>query len=185
MQQKHSKDVFQVNSEDVLEQLFNELFREYEHRLYVFALKMLKSDAIAKDVIQDVFLKLWMIRYRLSEIENISSFLHKLVANRVVDYLRTAAGDQRKKAYLWQQMVKASQTATEDQLVDKEFHTIIHRAIEQLPAQRRAVYILSKAEGRRRKEVASILNISPNTVRNQLAKAIESIATYVKRNSVG
>jgi len=184
MDQKDSQDSFRFNSEDVLEQLFDELFREYEHRLYLFAFKMLKSDAIAKDVIQDVFLKLWLIRYRLSEIENISSFLHKLVENRVVDYLRSAAGDRRKKEELWQKMVETNDSSSEDHLVKKEFHIIIQRAIEHLPAQRKAVYVLSKTEGRRRKEVASLLNISPNTVRNQLAKAVESIANYVKRHSV-
>lgn len=181
MQQKASGTDLQINSEDVLEQLFNELFREYEHRLYLFAFKMLKSDAVAKDVIQDVFLKLWMIRYRLSEIENISSFLHRLVENRVIDYLRTAAKDQRKKDQLWQNMLQANNLNQEELLIKKEFHQIIQQAIEQLPPQRKAIYILSKTEGRRRNEVASLLHISPHTVRNQLVKAMEHIVSFVKR----
>ncbi|HTI94030.1 MAG TPA: sigma-70 family RNA polymerase sigma factor, partial [Puia sp.] len=65
----------------------------------------------------------------------------------------------------------------------KEYHVIIQQAIGQLPPQRRAVYLLSQAEDKPRKEIASLLQISPNTVRNQLAKAIENIVAYLRNNA--
>src|ERR1700761_2936944 len=89
------------SSKDILEQLFNELFREYEHPLYLFAFKMLKSEMAAKDIIQDVFLKLWLIRDKISEIKSISSFLYKLTENKVFDHLRASASDKKKRQDLW------------------------------------------------------------------------------------
>lgn len=171
------------SSKDMLEQLFNELFREYEHPLYLFAFRMLKSDMAAKDIIQDVFLKLWLIRDRISEIKSISAFLYKLTENKVIDHLRVAAADQKKKKALWQRMHQTSEPNVGIGIENSEYHSIIRQAIEQLPPQRRAVYILSQAEDKPRKEIASLLQISPNTVRNQLAKAVENIVTYLRNNA--
>lgn len=171
------------SEKDMLEQLFNELFREYEHSLYLFAFRMLKSDMAAKDIIQDVFLKLWLIRDRISEIKSISSFLYRLTENKVIDHLRAAASDQKKKQALWHRTHQTSEPHLGEGVEAAEYHAIIQQAIEQLPPQRRAVYILSQAEDRSRKEVASLLQISPNTVRNQLAKAVENIVAYLKNNA--
>ncbi len=171
------------SSKDMLEQLFNELFREYEHSLYLFAFKMLKSDMAAKDIIQDVFLKLWLIRDKFPEIKNISSFLYRLTENKVIDHLRASASDQRKRHALWCRLHQSSEQNVGINVEAREYHAIIQQAIEQLPPQRRAVYLLSQAEDKPRKEIASLLQISPNTVRNQLAKAIENIVAYLKNNS--
>jgi len=167
----------------LLEELFNELFREYEHPLYLFAFRMLKSDMAAKDIIQDVFLKLWTIRDRISEIKSISSFLYRLTENKVIDHLRAAASDEQKKKALWHRTRQSNEPGINQKLESAEYHAIIQQAIEQLPPQRRAVYILSQKEDKSRKEVASLLQISPNTVRNQLAKAVENIVAYLKNNA--
>ncbi|HEY4289632.1 MAG TPA: RNA polymerase sigma-70 factor [Puia sp.] len=177
------EDCHSSSSKDMLEQLFNELFREYEHPLYLFAIKMLKSETVAKDIIQDVFLKLWVIRDQISEIKSISSFLYRLTENKVIDHLRASASDQKKKDALWRRLHQSSEQSVDKGVETKEYHAIIQQAIEQLPPQRRVVYLLSQAEDRPRKEIASLLKISPNTVRNQLAKAIENIVAYLKNNT--
>jgi RNA polymerase sigma-70 factor (family 1) len=183
MLQDDCQNLSSGDSKDMLEQLFSELFREYEHPLYLFAFKLLKSDTAAKDIIQDVFMKLWLIRDQLSEIKNISAFLYKLTENKVLDSLRAAAADQKKKKALWHRMVGSREEHVGIGVEAREYHAIIQQAIEQLPPQRRAVYLLSRAEDRPRKEIASLLQISPNTVRNQLAKAIENIVSYLQRNA--
>lgn len=177
------EDCHSSSSKEMLEQLFNELFREYEHPLYLFAFKMLKSETEAKDIVQDVFLKLWVIRDKFPEIKSISSFLYRLTENKVIDHLRASASDQRKKQDLWRRLRQSSEQSVDKDIEAKEYHAIIQRAIEQLPPQRKVAYLLSQAEDRPRKEIASLLNISPNTVRNQLAKAIENIAAYLKKNT--
>lgn len=177
------KDDCHSSSKDMLEQLFNELFREYEHPLYLFAFKLLKSETAAKDIVQDVFLKLWLIRDQVSEIKSISSFLYKLTENKVIDHLRASASDEKKRQALWRRVNGSNEQNVGVNVETKEYHAIIQQAIEQLPPQRRAVYLLSQTEDKPRKEIASLLNISPNTVRNQLAKAIENIIAYLKNNT--
>lgn len=168
--------------EDVQEQLFQELFREYEHRLYVFIMKILRSDATAKDIIQDVFLKLWIIRSKLPEIENINAFLYRLTENRVYDHLRATATRQEYRQAIWDQIQRANNNE-EEILEKKEFHSIIRDAIRNLPPQRRIVYLLNKDEGLKQKEIAEKLQLSPNTVRNHLTEALRQIGSYVKKNT--
>lgn len=163
----------------MLEQLFNELFREYEQRLYAFTVKIVKSDAQAKDILQDVFMKLWMIRGRLQEIDNIGAFLYRLTENKIFDYLRAAASRKKARQLLWEYLQRLNR---EDNCLEmKEYHDIIRRAIDHLPPQRKAIYLLSKVEGHKRREIAAELKISPNTVRNQLAAALRYIHQYVKQ----
>lgn len=123
----------------------------------------------AQDIIQDVFLKLWLIRDKLSEIKSISSFLYQVTENKVFDHLRAIAADQRKKNALWARLHQRREENIGEYAGAKEYHAVLQQAIEPLPPQRRAVYLLSRAEDRPRKEIASLLDISPNTVRNQLA----------------
>jgi RNA polymerase sigma-70 factor (ECF subfamily) len=167
-----------------MQQLFNELFREHEHKLYAFALKVLRSDAQAKDIVQDVFLKLWTIREQLHEIENMDAFLYRLTENKVYDYLRAAASRDKTRQELWQRVQQTNDTGATP-LEAKEFHQLVQSAIEQLPPQRKMIYLLSKEEGLKQQQIASALQLSPHTVRNHLAEAFRSIRNYVKKNLHG
>jgi RNA polymerase sigma-70 factor (family 1) len=167
--------------DDVLQQLFNELFREHEHKLYVFVIKVLRSDAQAKDIVQEVFLKLWTIRDQLHEIENMDAFLYRLTENKVYDHLRAVASREKTRLEFWNRIQHAGDNEP-DLLETKEYHHLIQRAIEQLPPQRKTIYLLSKHEGLRQQQIAQELQISPHTVRNQLAQAFRSIREYVRKN---
>ena len=169
---------------DIEEQLFSELFREYEQRLFVFVVRTLRSEDLARDIVQYVFLKLWSIKSRIADIENINAFLYKLAENKVYDNLRHAAVEKKAREELWQRM----QQATEDHsqvMIDKEYNAIIDMAINRLPEQRRRVYTLSKREGKKQLQIAEELKISPNTVRNHLSEAFKQIGLYVRQNMTG
>ena len=172
---------YQDQHDDVFQQLFNELFREHEHKLYAFVVKVLRSDAQAKDIVQEVFLKLWTIREQLHEIGNMDAFLYRLTENKVYDHLRAAATREKLRLELWHRIKAASEDASHS-LEAKEYHHLIHQAIQQLPPQRKTIYLLSKHEGLKQQQIAEELQISPHTVRNHLAEAFRSIRNYVKKN---
>jgi RNA polymerase sigma-70 factor (ECF subfamily) len=167
--------------DDVLKQLFNELFREHEHKLYAFVVKVLRSDAHAKDIVQEVFLKLWTIRDQIHEISNMDAFLYRLTENKVYDYLRSVASREKTRLECWER-IQQTGAGEPNPLEAKEYHHLIQEAIGQLPPQRKIIYLLSKHEGLKQQEIAQELQISPHTVRNQLAQAFRSIREYVKKN---
>lgn len=159
--------------ENKLELLFAGIFKTYEYRLYSLALKLTKSDLYARDVIQEVFLKLWEHRESIHTIENIEAWLYRLTENKVIDFLRKAAADGRLKEALWNKL--PTNPEVEHGVEVKEYNYIIQKAIDQLPPQRKLIYYLNREEGLNYQQIANELHISRHTVKNQLSTALQSI----------
>jgi len=176
----HSSDGHRA--EHALELLFVEVFRRYEHRLYTLARSLVKSEPHVKDIIQEVFLKLWEHRHHLQDIQNMEAWLYRVMENKVIDFLRKAAADSRLKDAIWNTISEA-RNDTDEWLEAKEYNRIIQQAIDQLPPQRRRIYCLHKKEGLDHARIAEELSISRHTVKNQLSAAIRSIRSFVARNS--
>jgi RNA polymerase sigma-70 factor (family 1) len=156
-----------------LELLFADIFKTHEYRLYTLALRLTKSDLYAKDIIQEVFLKLWEHRDSLGSIENIEAWLYRLTENKVIDFLRKVAADGRLKEKLWNNLPNYQQT--EPSVEIKEYDHIIQQAIDQLPPQRKLIWYLNREEGLNYQEIANELHISRHTVKNQLSSALQTL----------
>jgi RNA polymerase sigma-70 factor (family 1) len=168
--------------ERALEIFFADVFQQYEHRLYMLALCMVKSELHVKDIIQEVFLKLWEHRHRLQEIHNIEAWLYRVTENKVIDFLRKAAADSRLKDTIWNNISQA-RNDTDEWMEAKEYNRIIQQAIDLLPPQRKRIYCLHKKDGLDHAQIAEELSISRHTVKNQLSAALQSIRSFVARNS--
>lgn len=175
-----SNDPFPLSDADIHEQLFHNLFREYEQKLYVFVVRVLRSEELARDIIQDVFLKLWTLRDQLPHMENVNGYVYRMAENRVYDYLRAAATQERARKELWNRLQGAEGEPTDSRVEGREYAEVIQRAINQLPPQRKLIYLMNRQEGMKYKEIASELNISPHTVRNQLSEAFQQVGSYVR-----
>lgn len=167
--------------EKKLELVFSELFRQHEHRLYTLALKLTKSDQLAKDIIQEVFLKLWDQRNQLSSILNIEAWLYRVTENKIIDFLRKASADNRLKEKIWNQLQQIV-NESEQYLAAKEYNQIIQKAIDLLPPQRKLIYQLNKENGMNYREIADKLHLSKHTVKNQLSTAIQSVRSFLARS---
>lgn len=168
-------------NEKNLENLFSEIFRQHEHRLYALSFRLTKSDQSAKDIIQEVFLKLWEHRSGIHNIHNIEAWLYRLTENKIIDFLRKTSADDRLKRKIWdnlQQIVNES----EQYVLAKEYNQIIQKAIDQLPPQRKLIYQMNKDGGMNYQQIANELQVSKHTVKNQLSSAIRSVRDFLTRN---
>jgi RNA polymerase sigma-70 factor (family 1) len=168
-------------NEKELEFMFSELFRQHEHKLYTLALRLTKSDQLAKDIIQEVFLKLWDQRNQLSSILNIEAWLYRVTENKIIDFLRKASADNRLKEKIWNQLQQIV-NESEQYLAVKEYNQIIQKAIDQLSPQRKLIYQLNKESGMNYREIADELQLSKHTVKNQLSTAIQSVRNFLQKN---
>lgn len=159
--------------DEALSLLFNDIFCSYEKPLFKFASSLCKDEHVAHDLLHDVFMKLWEIRHQLHEIKSIESFLFTMTRNKVMDYLRKTASDARLRAAIWESMQAIVQSHESD-LEEKEYRAILRRAVDQLPAQRKAVYLLRDA-GFNYQEIAAEMHISKHTVKNQVSAALKSL----------
>ncbi|MEO5562372.1 MAG: RNA polymerase sigma-70 factor [Chitinophagaceae bacterium] len=170
------------NNEKIIEILFSDIFRQHEHRLYSLALRLTKSDQTAKDILQEVFLKLWDQRMHIHTINNIEAWLYKITENKVIDFLRKASADNRLKQVIWNNLQQIT-NESEQYLAAKEYNLIIQKAIDQLPPQRRLIYQLNRESGMNYREIADKLNISKHTAKNQLSTALQSVRRFLVKNT--
>ncbi len=158
-------------SEKDLESAFGKLFEDHNQAIYLLALKVTKSPEQACDIMQDVFIKLWENRDQWDEIRNLEAWLHRVTRNRLIDFLRKTAADQRLQEKLWKQ-VQQIQPSMEEELDGKESAAMVLQIINELPPQRKLVYLLSREQGLNHHEIAEELSLSRHTVKNQLSLAL-------------
>jgi RNA polymerase sigma-70 factor (family 1) len=158
---------------------FSGIFQTYANPLYWHAVKLLKSEFWAEEIVQEVFVQLWAKRDLLANIEFPSAYLYKMLGNKAMDRLRR---DQLeiKMQYLVAQALHLSQT-NETIQSDRwdRMQALLQAAVNNLPEQRKRVYQLKYRDGYSYEEIAEILSISVHTVRNQMSKALHTIRTFL------
>jgi RNA polymerase sigma-70 factor (family 1) len=159
------------------ETAFAALFGAYRNRIYGIALRLTSSEMLAEEITQDVFLKLWLRREKLSEVEHFRAYLFTITRNHVFDALKAMARTLHltgEPGADWPDR----QSATEDLLVNKEYEAVLREAVDRLPERQREVYRLIREQGWKREQVAKQLEISPETVKVHLKKAVQSIRAF-------
>lgn len=169
------------SSEHTQELRFTAIFKQHEYRLYTLALTLTKSDQYAKDIVQDVFMKLWQHRNQIPVITNMDAWLYRLTENKIIDFLRKTAADKRLRDALWMNMQHMLSEETEETVSSREYSYILEKAISHLPPQRKRIYRLCKEQGLNYCQIARELNISRNTVKNQLFTAIRTVRSFFTR----
>lgn len=136
---------------------------------------------LAEDIVQDVFLKLWNEHESLTGIENFGNYIFRMSKNHAINHFRRMAHE----TLIISEMFQADPThnQTEDFIALQETEKILAEIIDKLPAQQKAIYHLSRHEGRSHEEIAALLKISPHTVRNHIVQAMSTIRTHLIRHS--
>ncbi len=159
------------------ESAFAKLFDYYRNKIYGIALKLTHSTTVAEEIVEDVFLKIWLRRATLNEIENFSAYLLTIARNDAYKILKQIAKNY-KIVPLAEDNHPLTHNNTQDYLVDKEYKSLLQKAIDRLPSQQKQVYQLIKERDLKRDEVAHQLHIQPETVKYHLAQAMKNIRAF-------
>jgi len=162
-----------------LEAEFSKMVRDHAENLHLLALRVTKCEQLAKDVVQEVFLKLWEHRNQFHQIENKEAWLYRVTENKLIDHLRKIAADKRLKANTWSR-IRDSDNDAEQRLAARESGQLISQAIENLPAQRKTIYRMNREESLSYQQIAEELQISRHTVKNQLSSALQYLRSCLK-----
>jgi len=158
---------------------FDELFARYSKRIYCFALSYLKNREDSEGIVQEVFFRIWKNRHKVNEHYSFKSFLFTISYNLIMDRFREKMKDQVFLDKLISK-TKEADSSTDDSI---DFHSLNERyweLVEQLPPRRKKIYKLSRLEGCSYKEISNRLEISINTVENQMGAALKYL-----RNNLG
>jgi RNA polymerase sigma-70 factor (ECF subfamily) len=138
---------------------------------------MTESSAMAEEIVQDVFLKIWLKREELKDVQSFEAYLVTAARNKTYDYLRSQASQKDHLTKLGAQAL-AQQESTEDWMINKDYQRVLRQGIDMLPPQQQKVYLLSREEGLKREEIAERLGISPETVKIHLGNANKKLRAY-------
>ncbi len=156
---------------------FGNLFEKNFQQLAFFANSIVKDWDLAEEIVSDVFFNIWIKRNELHIHSNLHSYLFRAVRNVAINRLKmskmTFVEISNNNAYLIQ-----SGNDAESHFQYKELKRELDSLINRLPTQRRRIFRLHRLDGLKYNEIAELLSISVNTVRNQMVLAVKYIESY-------
>jgi len=161
------------------EQAFRVLFGAYHQLLAAHVYRLTESMELAEEIVQDVFLKIWMSREALAEVHHFHAYLFVVSKHQALNALRKIARE-RSRQRTWANDTAVAEAAHVDDRTS--FYNLIDEAIRQLPPQQQKVYLLSRHDHLKYREIAEQMGISPETVKKYMQLAIASISAYVRDN---
>lgn len=162
------------------ESAFRQVYYHYYRQLHGFLLHIVKSEPVAEEIVQETFARLWENRVSLAEKGYSAPWLFRVGANLGYDHLKKAANEAKLYTILSQAPTDLMTNNVADHIATIQGNDLLERAISQLPAQRQAIFRLSRMEGLNHQEIADKLQISPNTVKNQLVTALKAVRQFME-----
>jgi len=163
------------------QEAFRSVFHAYRQPVYVLAARLTRSTDMADEVVQEVFLKVWLNRTTLSSIQQFEPWLRVVTRNAVFDALKKQAKESLRREHI---KLSGSETVTdaEDRLLDKEYQRLFAEAISRLTPQQQLIFRLSRIEGLKHQQIADKTGLSPLTVKKHIAQALATIREYLKQS---
>jgi len=160
------------------EAAFRRLYEAHNQRIYSFAFFLTRSDVLAEEVTQEIFIKIWTHRSELSEIRQFDAWLKTLVRNQCYTFLNRLAKERLILQEIDRQESEVS-NYTEEEVMFSEYNRLLQQVISQLPEQQRKVFILSRQEGMKHEEIARQMGLSINTIKSHMKAALRSIRLFL------
>ncbi|WP_207784591.1 RNA polymerase sigma-70 factor [Marinifilum breve] len=161
---------------------FESLFNDHYSRLCAYAYNFLKEQEGSEEIVQEVFFKLWINRKDIVIESSMESYLYRAVRNASLNLIKHINIREKYKEYN-QEEIKYDEQIDRDPMNASELELKIRASIDLLPEQRKKIFILSRYEQLKYREIAEQLGISVKTVENQMGKALkflrEELADYL------
>lgn len=161
----------------------DDLFGYYYPRLYQFSKSILKIENEIDDILQEVFVKIWLNRQKIGNAETFNAYIFTVTKNELLNLIRKRLRDQTFRDQLFLRSV-AEEYQPENQLEFEEIKAGIDQIVAKLPEKRRQIFILSRTDGLSNKEISQKLNISEKTVEDHITHAIKQIKRSMKEMGI-
>ncbi|SNZ00468.1 RNA polymerase sigma factor [Flagellimonas pacifica] len=162
---------------------FKAIFKMYRVKLFHFVFSLSKSDYVTEEILQEVFITVWTKRENIDVSKSFNSFIYTIARNATYNHLRSIANRESLKQELWKNLNKAHDQ-TQNAILLAEYQDIVNDILENIPTQKRSIFVLSKQQGKSNQEIADLLGISPKTVKNHLWKTLQIIKEQLQPHLV-
>jgi RNA polymerase sigma-70 factor (family 1) len=163
---------------------FNEIYERYWLKLYRASIKRIKSSDDAKDIVQDLFISLWMKRETLVINRSLSSYLYTAIKYKVINHIEA---NIVKNNYLnsLNKAVMDYDNSTYETIDFQDMEKLLDSGINNLTPKVKEVFELSRKKHLSVNEIAQKLNVSDQTIKNQISKALKSLRVHLQNVSAG
>lgn len=153
---------------------FEKIYNEYWEKLTAFSLKMTQDDHLAQNVVQDVFIDLWERKGDIN-IMSMESYLFRAVKNQIFKNYRNQKFDKTILEDKFENYVIENFTTIESDLTDK-----IYALLDELPEKRKEILLMNKLQDMNIDQIATELDLSKQTVKNQISSALKQLRHGLK-----
>ncbi len=162
-------------------QLFEELFRQYSKPLFYYAAKFV-DDESAKDIVQDVFVKLWS-NHSITVSQSLNALLFTMIRNSCLQHLEKQKVRNKyleSTKLILQEEELSYYMEEKSSLIEQELEDKLNEVLNGLPDRCRQIFSLSRFENKKNKEIAEELHITVKAVEKQITRALDTIRTEMK-----
>ena len=159
-------------------QAFTELYSNHLNNLYRYIFLLTKSKEETEEILQEIFIKIWQDREKLSQVDSLKNYLFCFAKNKLLDKIRHMQIRQRVLSEI-KRTKNVSETTTSDQCAYREYYQFVQQAIEKLPPKRKLIFRLNIENGLSQDEIARQLNISKSVVKKQIYRASLFVREYL------
>lgn len=160
------------------ENAFVAIYDRYKDALSIKLLYLLKSDALAEEALQDLFMKVWTRRSFIDPEKSFGSYLYRIAESIAYDIFRKA----QRQRHVFEKLALAnsgSYTHVEESIIEDENRGMLETILQHLPTKRRRIFVACKLEGKSYKEAAEEFGVSTSTVSDHIQKATQHLKNYV------
>lgn len=163
------------------ENAFASIYNEYHASITEFVQKYVKSPELAEDLSQEVFIRIWEGRSKLLAVQSFRAYLFIAARNHTLNALKSAS---RKDVVVGEivRNYQAQRSTTEEDVLNREYLQFLHKIINRLPPRAREVFRLCREQGKSYDEVAALLGISRNSVKNHMVFSMKQLKAAVEKD---
>lgn len=159
---------------------FEKIYNHFSKELFFYAFRILNDSEVSEDVIQDVFLNLWLKRKTL-RIENLKAFLYRCVKNQVLNKIRDRKISDEDIARI--NIIDLGMDSS-GHIEFEDLKKILNDQVSELPTRCREIFVMSRFEQMSNMEIAEKLGISVQGVKNQISKALVRIREQLMNEKI-
>ena len=167
--------------------LFTRFFQENKEKFLSFAYSYLRDKEEAEDILMESMIALWENRDRWEDNSNLHALLLTIIKNKALNLLEhkqiRMRAEEDINSHSQRELnlrISTLEACEPDQIFNSEIQHIVHKALEEMPAQSRAIFILSRYQNIPNKQIAEQLNISLKTVEAHMTKALRILRLELK-----
>ncbi|MBK1440680.1 sigma-70 family RNA polymerase sigma factor [Parapedobacter sp. ISTM3] len=156
------------------------LYRTYQPGMRFFFMRYVHAEALAEDLCQELFIKLWNNRKQLADVREFRPYLHVLARNLAVNALKRISVSQRALGEL---LIHYSgrQDAADRRLVDREYDMLLEEVLSRLPQRSREVFNLCREQSKSYDEAAKALGVSRNAIKNHMVSTLKVLRAFAEK----